>query len=382
MSTRPRKERDLRIDFFRGLALIFIFIDHVPDNSWASVTLRNFGFADASEVFVLLAGYSAGLAYWSMTERGDFRGAFARAARRASEIYVWHIIVFIASAILLYSAARVFQNPAYVNNIAIGGLATDPLRTLGAAMALFYQPNQMNILPMYVVLMFWLPVALLLLRRSVVLTLAISFGIWLVANIGAFNLPAHQRAATGWFFNPFAWQLLFTTGAAASVLVRRMETRPHVGFLAAAAIYLFFAFIVAAPWIQYSWLPDGRILSREFVEPMSKHYLSMWRFVHVLALAYVVAALVPANAAWLRKSWAEAVQRCGKHSLEIFSIGTLLSFLGWIALNELGSNQMTMLAVNVAGIAIMSVTAWQMSRRKQLQGSVRTQHSQVQAVAS
>ncbi len=68
-----KKERDLRIDFFRGLALIFIFIDHVPDNSWAMVTLKNFGFADASEVFVLLAGYSAGLAYWSTAEKGGFR---------------------------------------------------------------------------------------------------------------------------------------------------------------------------------------------------------------------------------------------------------------------------------------------------------------------
>jgi len=379
MSKRLRKERDLRIDFFRGLALIFIFVDHVPDNSWASATLRNFGFADASEVFVLLAGYSAGLAYWSMAERGDFRGAFSRASRRASEIYVWHIIVFIASAILLYSAARVFQNPAYVHNIAIGGLTADPWRTLASAMALFYQPNQMNILPMYVVLMFWLPVALMLLRRSVALTLAISFAIWLVANLATLNLPAHQREA-GWFFNPFAWQLLFTTGAAASVLVRRMQTPPHFGLLIVAAAYLVFAFIVAAPWVQYSWLPDGRLLPRELVEPMSKHYLSVWRFLHVLALAYVVVMLVPKNAAWLKHGWALAVQRCGKHSLEIFSLGTLLSFFGWIALTELGSNQLTMLVVNVAGIAIMSVTAWQMSRRKELQGSVSTR-SRVQPVA-
>ncbi|MCC7250245.1 OpgC domain-containing protein [Hyphomicrobium sp.] len=366
MSTSRRKERDLRIDFFRGLALIFIFIDHVPDNTWASATLRNFGFADASEVFVLLAGYSAGLAYWSMAERGDFRGAFARASRRASEIYVWHIIVFIASAIMLYSAARLFQYPAYVHNIAIGGLATDPWRTLGSAMLLFYQPNQMNILPMYVVLMFWLPVVLVLLRRSVALTLAISFAIWLVANFATVNLPAHHRE-TGWFFNPFAWQLLFTTGAAASVLVRRMHMPPpQVWVLVLAAAYLIFAFIVAAPWVQYSWLPDGRLLSRELVEPMSKHDLSMWRFLHVLALAYVVAALVPKNAAWLKQSWACVIQTCGKHSLEVFSLGTLLSFFGWIALRELGSNQMMMLAVNVAGIAIMSVTAWQMSRRKQI----------------
>lgn len=363
MSTLHRKERDLRIDFFRGLALVFIFIDHVPDNTWALATLKNFGFSDASEVFVLLAGYSAGLAYWSMGERGDFRGAFERAARRASEIYVWHIGVFIASAMLLFGAARLFENPDYVNNVALGGLSTDPLRTLTGAMLLFYQPNQMNILPMYVVLMFWLPVALFLLKRSVPFALAISFGIWLIANVAGLNLPAQQRAE-GWFFNPFAWQLLFTTGAAASVIARRVQMHARAEVLLPASTYLLFAFLVAAPWVQIPGLPDGRLFPREIVEPMSKHDLSAWRFVHVLALAYLAAVVIPANAAWLKHSWANSIQVCGKHSLEIFSLGTLLSFFGWIALTELGSNQVTVLAVNVLGIAIMGVTAWQMSRRK------------------
>jgi len=382
MSSPGRKERDLRIDFFRGLALIFIFVDHIPDNSWARATLQNFGFSDASEVFVLLAGYSAGLAYWSMSERGDFRGAFQRASRRASEIYVWHIGIFIASAILLYAAARLFQYPAYVNNIALAELSKDPLRTLGTAMVLFYQPNQMNILPMYVVLMFWLPVALFLLKRSVVLALAVSVGIWLVANVAGLNLPTHHRNS-GWFFNPFAWQLLFTVGAAASVLVRRgVQLPPRSALLIPAGAYLLFAFIVVAPWVAVSWLPDGRLLPRDLLDPMSKHDLSGWRLLHVLALAYFVAALVPAQAAWLKRPWANVVQTCGKHSLEIFSLGTLLSFFGWIALTQFGSNQMMMLIVNVGGIAIMSVTAWQMSRRKDLTRVPQRDPSPAQALAS
>ncbi len=378
MSSLGQKERDLRIDFFRGLALIFIFIDHVPDNTWARATLQNFGFSDASEVFVLLAGYSAGLAYWSMSEREDFRGAFQRASRRAREIYVWHIGIFIASALLLYTAARLFQNPAYVNNIAIAELAKDPLRTLGATMALFYQPNQMNILPMYVVLMFWLPAALFLIKRSVALAMTVSVGIWIVANVASLNLPTHHRV-TGWFFNPFAWQLLFTTGVAASVLLRRAPLRPRPEFLIPIGAYLVFAFVVAAPWVAVPWLPDGRLLPRDLVEPMSKHDLSAWRLLHVLALAYLVATLVPAQASWLKRPWANVVQTCGKHSLEIFSLGTLLSFFGWIALTELGSNPMTMLAVNAAGIGIMSVIAWQMSRRKELS---RVSRPSVPALAS
>ncbi len=362
MGDSVKKERDLRIDFFRGLALIFIFIDHIPDNSWAKVTLKNFGFADASEVFVLLAGYSAGLAYWSTAEKGGFSATFQRASRRAGEIYIWHLGVLIVSALLLFSAARLFNNASYINNIAITELALDPVRTLASAFALIYQPNMMNILPMYVVLMFWLPVAILLLRTSVALALGVSFSIWLGATLTGFNLPSFHREA-GWFFNPFAWQLLFTTGAAASVLARRMETRPRAEVLVPAGAYLIFACIVAAPWIAFSWLPSDRIIPRDLLGSISKHDLSAWRFVHVLALAYVVAALVPKNASWLTQPWAHVVQLCGKQSLEIFALGTLLSFLSWIALTEIGTNQMTMWAVNIAGIAIMSLTAWQMSRR-------------------
>jgi hypothetical protein len=46
------RERDFRLDFCRGVALIVIFIDHVPGNPLSSWTLRNFSFCDAAEVFV------------------------------------------------------------------------------------------------------------------------------------------------------------------------------------------------------------------------------------------------------------------------------------------------------------------------------------------
>ncbi len=56
-------KRDLRVDVLRGISLLMIFIDHIPDNSLGLVTIHNFGFSDAAEVFVLLAGFSSMLAY-------------------------------------------------------------------------------------------------------------------------------------------------------------------------------------------------------------------------------------------------------------------------------------------------------------------------------
>ena len=58
----PAKRID-GIDFWRGLALLMIFIDHVPENVFQHVTQKNFGFSDAAELFVFLAGVSVALAY-------------------------------------------------------------------------------------------------------------------------------------------------------------------------------------------------------------------------------------------------------------------------------------------------------------------------------
>ena len=100
-----RPERDLRIDFFRGLALIFIFIDHIPGNRLADLTLRNFGFADAAEVFVLLAGYSAVLAYGRALDSGSMVSGLKRVGWRVWQIYSWHVLLVLICATALFAAA-------------------------------------------------------------------------------------------------------------------------------------------------------------------------------------------------------------------------------------------------------------------------------------
>src|SRR5690606_16599643 len=86
-------ERDHRIDFFRGLALVFIFWDHIPHNPFAQVTVRNFGLSDAAEIFVFLAGYAAVLAYGKLYRRDGYLFACVRILRRAWVLYVAHIFL-------------------------------------------------------------------------------------------------------------------------------------------------------------------------------------------------------------------------------------------------------------------------------------------------
>ena len=357
-ATGAGRQRDLRIDFFRGLALLFIFIDHVPDNDLAKVTLRNFGFADGAEVFVLLAGFSAVLAYGRTFDAQGFRAGSARVLDRVRDLYAWHLGLVIVCTVGLTLAAAVFTNPMYVKNIGVHVFGEAPARSAVLAATLVNQPNMLNILPLYIVLLlFWLPFVLWLLPRRPWPTLMLSIAVWALANVLELNLPS-QLHAKGWVFNPFAWQLLVTIGALAAYFSQRGGIPVSRPLLWAAIGYVAFAFLVVAPWTQIAGLERLRVFPPDVLGPMNKSYLSPWRLLHVVALGYLAMILLTPQSNWLTRAWARGIGRCGRHSLEIFCLGTVLSFTGWVVLAEVGNGFVLQVLVNVIGIGILWGTAW------------------------
>lgn len=355
--------RDLRIDFFRGLALIFIFVDHVPDNVFAKFTLRNFGFADAAEVFVLLAGFSAVLAYSRTFEHQGFKAGTLRVYERVRDIYFWHLALIVICGIGLTLAAAYFGKFSYAKNIGVHVFSIDPLRSTVQAALLVNQPNLLNILPLYIVLlMFWMPLVLWLIHRNPWQALVLSFGLWAVANVVTMNLPSMQHSR-GWVFNPFAWQLIITVGALTAHFTRNMVVQASRPLVAIAAAYLAFAFIVAAPWTQIPGLEQTRLLAANPLGHMDKSYVSLWRLMNVVALGYLVMVLMAPQSGWLKRPWAMAVGRCGRHSLEVFCVGTILSFVGWIVMVELGKGLALQILINTVGIGILLGTAWIVAQR-------------------
>ncbi len=354
----PGLQRDLRIDFFRGLALLFIFVDHVPGNFLAKVTLRNFGFADAAEVFVLLAGFSAVLAYGRTFDAQGFKAGSARVFERVRDLYAWHLGLVIVCTIGLTLAAAVFTDPMYMKNIGVHVFNETPIRSSVFALTLINQPNMLNILPLYIVLLLlWLPMVLWMLPRRPWLMLGLSVALWALANLLELNLPSQQNPK-GWVFNPFAWQLLVTIGALAAHFNRRGGIPLYRPLLWGAIAYVAFAFVMVAPWTQIDGLQQARIIPPDFLGAMSKSYLSPWRLMHVVALGYLVMILMSPQSDWLTRTWARGIGRCGRHSLEIFCLGTVLSFTGWVVLAEAGTGFVLQILVNMIGIGILWGTAW------------------------
>src|SRR5690242_11301282 len=110
-------ERELRLDLFRGLALWLIFLDHLPNNILAWVTIRNYGFSDATEIFIFISGYTAAFVYGRAMLNSGFVIAGARIMRRVWHIYVAHVFLFtIFLAEISYVATR-FDNPLYSEEI-------------------------------------------------------------------------------------------------------------------------------------------------------------------------------------------------------------------------------------------------------------------------
>jgi hypothetical protein len=350
--------RDLRLDFFRGLALVFIFIDHIPENILSYFTLQSAQFYDAAEVFIFISGYTAALVYGrTMAGQGALYGT-AQILRRAWQLYVAHIFLFVIFIAEVSYTVMTFHNPMYNDEMRVGDFLGEPHIAVIEALLLQFQPTYLDILPVYIVLLVTFPVVIVGLRWRPLVVLLPSFALYVIVQALNLSVPAYPPG-TVWYFNPLAWQFLFTTGAALSlgVVPASLLRRSKRALLAAAAVVLLVGFVVRFSWtIHGLWDPFPGLWLRE-LWPVNKTNLSPLRLVPFLAAVALVAALVPPGAAFLRSSAARPLVLCGRQSLEIFCLGILLSALGHFVLSEYETGVPAKIAVNAVGIAIMYLTA-------------------------
>ena len=348
-----RPGRDLRVDFLRGLALWFIFVDHTPGNLLGLLTLRNVAFIDATEGFVLLAGYASGIAYGRMLEREGWASAAARVMGRVGTLYVAHIFLFVVLTAQVGFSAAALDQAAYLDEMALDPFGQEPYRALLEALLLRYQPAFLDILPLYIVVLALFAVALPLVGRPVAL-LACSLALYLAARWLGLAPPAWR--GSGWFFNPFAWQVLFAIGvvlarADPAWLARRfgwnrwLAALALLGLLAAAVVLNMVWHGPGRGWEPPEWLAA-------WLAGVDKTGLHPARLVSVLVMAWLLAHLLPADARFLSGRAAALFILMGQQSLPVFCAGIFLSFLGRVAI-EASAGLPMQAAVNVAGLAAL-----------------------------
>ena len=350
--------RDLRLDFFRGLALVCIFIDHIPENYLSAFTLSAIAFSDAAEVFIFISGFTAALVYGrALAVRGPLV-ASVLVLRRAWQLYVAHIFLFVIFIAEVSYTVRTFNNPMYNEEMGVGDFLEHPHIAVVQALALQFQPTFLDILPLYIVLLLMFPAILLGLRWRVWAVLAPSALLYLAVQLFGLETPAYP-AGSVWTFNPLAWQFLFVLGAALGYGRAGTEGRARlvqIAFWPALAIAAA-ALVIRISWALHgSWEAVPALLLRQ-LWPVNKSSLSPIRLVSFFALVVLVARWVAPQAAFLRAAAARPLVLCGRHSLEIFCLSILLSALGHFLMSEFAAGLTMQVAVNVVGIATMCLTA-------------------------
>ena len=316
------------------MALWLIFVDHLPTNILTWFTIRNYGFSDAAEIFIFISGYTAAFVYGRAMQEAGFVVATARILRRVWQIYVAHVFLFtIFLAEISYVATR-FENPLYSEEMGIMDFLKQPDVTIIQALLLQFRPVNMDVLPLYIVLMLFLPLILWLMKWRADVTLALS--VLLYALTWQFDWYLTAYPSGFWIFNPFCWQLLFVFGAwcalgGAARMSRILSSQVTLWICAA---YLFFAFFVTLTWHlpQLSFLMPKRL--EQWMYPITKTDLDVLRFAHFLALAALTVRFLPRDWSGLKSPWLRPLILCGQHSLEIFCLGVFLAFAGHFVLAE------------------------------------------------
>jgi hypothetical protein len=344
--------RDLRIDAFRGIALWGIFLDHIPNNIGSWLTLRNYGFSDAAEIFMFVSGVTCALAYGKAWRCEGWSGVVSRTLRRSWDIYVAFLLLTLASAILVHVAGG--GSHADASNTRI--LLDQPGATLARAAILQYRPVNTDVLPIFVLLHLLFAPLLWLLLRAPSLTLGASLVLYTLVHVFGWTVPAWP--SSHWAFNPLAWQLLVVLGAWWMIEGNRVQpwVRSRTA-LVLAVLYLLFSLVIALSWrikALEALIPHALA---QLSYPLDKSNLDPLRLLHFLAVAVLAAWFVPRNWSGLKTAVMRGAIRCGQNSLPIYCLGVLLAFVSHIVLLDVSSGIAMQLALSVGGIATMIVAA-------------------------
>ncbi len=331
-SLPARSTRDPRLDVFRGLCLVMIFINHVPGTVYEEFTTRNFGFSDAAEGFVLMSGIAAGLAY-----SADFRdrsmrlwNGLARVWRRVWTLYLVHILTTFAALAAACAVALWLKNSELLFENAMRWVWTDPLRTLVGLVILTHQFGYVNILPLYLMLLAVTPLLLFVAWRAPLWLMAASVLVWLFAGLYRLGPPNFPTSGV-WFFNPLTWQVIFITGLLTGVAMK--EGRRFVPVRRWLQVLTGVFLVYAALSVQFPavsrvtghtlWLARETFNLPWNLTAFDKTYVAAPRLLHILALAYFLSSFTAVRRAcahWL----AAPFELLGRQALPVFALGSVL----------------------------------------------------------
>ncbi|MEX0309485.1 MAG: OpgC family protein [Tateyamaria sp.] len=386
-TANPVRVRDIRLDFFRGIAMFIILFAHTPGNFLTSWIPARWGFSDATEMFVFCSGMASAIAFGATFDRAGFALGTARVGYRIWQVYWAHVGLFFATAALLVFVTdldittRNYWGQMNLWMLFVESEHWENPNILFSFMTLQWVPNLFDILPMYMVILAMMPLVIALARVHLGLVAAFCIVLWVLAQrrlMEAVGLPYLNFTAEPWvgnddwqrrwFLNPFGWQLVFFTGFA---FMRGWLPKPPVNaVLIGVATFIVLANIplsnIGVREFGFDWARDWRIENRQWI---SKTDFGILRYVQFLALAYLAWVLAGDKGNRLRVTATNAVSRMweralnvilkvGQQSLAVFVVSIFVARFNGFAMDMLGRDTGTVLAVNAFGCSVLILTAY------------------------
>ncbi len=319
-----RPPRDLRVDIVRGWLQLTIIASHLAGFASRWLIHGAWGYSDSSEQFMLLSGVMLGSVFTLKRHHRGLGAAVRDMLGRGARL--WRARLF---TLLAFGALVIGWNltglGSQVRIYGFGYLLHAPWRATALAAALLYNPAYVDVLSVFVLCMLALPLFLLAVDRVGAWALTLPIGLWGAVQVWTLPAPnAVASAATA--FNVLAWQVLFMLGAYAGrgklLTGRALPQGAWLTWLAGSIVALGFVARLAS---HLRLLPEGDLPVTTFTEKLDLWPLGL---LHALALAILVARLVPREAAWMRRWPAGVLASIGRHSLQVYCLGIFLSFLG------------------------------------------------------
>ncbi|MGL5447347.1 MAG: OpgC family protein [Rhabdaerophilum sp.] len=366
ITPRVRAPRDVRLDFFRGLAMFIIFIPHLPGNSWFGFIPARFGFSSAAELFVFCSGLASAFAFGRLYLRDGFETGFFRTISRIWQVYWAHIGMSLVMILISITGLKILGTD-YPGRLGLGWFNANPTDGVLALMTLTYTPAYLDILPVYLILLAMLPLVMLLARLSPKLALGALFALWLWVQVTGLNLPGGQKPGDLWYFNPLAWQLIFFTGFAFGM-----------GWLKAPALekgtlfWFCVAFLVLSVPVNFWAFTDNIAvlgdIHNALIPPDGKTNLNPLLYLHFLASAYVVLTLIEPIRNELHL--AKPIILVGQQALATFMASIAFAWSLGMVLDVVGRGFLATSVANLVGFAgLIAVAALARRYKSQKEGS-------------
>jgi hypothetical protein len=279
-----------------------------------NITFQPLGFVSAAAGFIYLSGFVYGLVYTRTSLNCGFNALKTKSIRRAIIIYFYHLLV------LLIVIIPMLLNLIHLKELTM--FTEHPGRSFIMFNIFLLQPQNMDILPMYVLFILAGPFVIkALLANKEKIVLLISGSLWFICQWEMFqynNLDLNQYGIHLGHFNFFCWQFLFFIGVYFGyVRATGKPTVPVTSKLVALTLLVFLVLIV----VRY--LPHDNLLHWFFALYADRSTLGITRLINFGVIAYLIYVLTLKREKLFQNQWLSFL---GRHSLQVFAYSVFVIF--------------------------------------------------------